>query len=167
MSFSRSKLLLGFVIIAALVIIAGSLGAAKDVNTKNKMPDFNDDLELLNWLCAHSEKILQNIRSYEPLLEEVKGYPKCVVKDAPMHLGDFWTVNKLDISSFVIHRSPEGELKEVWVTIDVYNDEGEHVKQIHVKMNPYTLEIVGMEVIEGNVLKVHSHPPIILNEEDH
>ncbi len=36
MPFSRSKLLLGFVIIVALVIIAGTLGAAKDVNTKMK-----------------------------------------------------------------------------------------------------------------------------------
>ncbi|MCD6503241.1 MAG: hypothetical protein J7K58_03315 [Euryarchaeota archaeon] len=59
MSFSGGKLLLGFVFIAALVIIAGSLGAAKDVITKDEMPDFNDDLKVLNWLCAHSEEILQ------------------------------------------------------------------------------------------------------------
>ncbi len=103
------------------------------------------------------------MRSYKPLLKEIEGYPTCVVKDAPMHLGDFWTVNKLDVSAFCIHRSPEGELIEVWVTLYVYNDEGEHVKYVcdenggpaklvHAKINPYTFEIVGMDVIEGNLI---------------
>ena len=142
-------MLLGFVVVVALVIIAGSLAATKGEFTESKEPDFSSDTEVFNWLCAHSEQILQNMRSYKPLLKEIEGYPKCLVSDAPMQLGDFWTVNKLDRSAFCIHRTPKGKLVDVWVTIDVYNDEGVLVKQIHVKMNPYTLEIIGIEVIRG------------------
>jgi len=149
MPFNRNTLLLGFVVIAALIVLAGTLGAANDKLVRDKMPDYNDDLELVNWLCAHSEEILQKMRSYKPLLEEIEGYPKCLVDDAPMHLGDFWTVNKLDISAFCIHRSPKGDLIDVWVTVYLYDEYGDLVKQIHVKMNPYTLEIIGMDVVDG------------------
>jgi len=165
MPFNRNKFLLGFVVIAAVIVLAGTLGAANDKLVRDKMPDYNDDMELFNWLCAHSEEILQNMRSYEPLLEEIEGYPKCLVDDAPMHQGDFWTVNKLDSSAFCIHRTPKGKLVDVWVTIDVYNDEGVLVKQIHVKMNPYTLEIIGMEVVDGPF--AYPAPLKILNKEDH
>jgi len=166
MPFTRNNFLLGFVIIAALVIIAGTLGAARDVITKNEIPDFSNDIEVLNWLSAHSEEILRNIRSHKPLLEEVKGYPKCVVKDAARHYGDLWTVNKLDISAFCIHRSAEGELLEAWVIVYVYNENGEPTKLVHVKINPHTFEVIGIETVEDIILQTHTHPPIILNEEE-
>jgi len=163
MSFSRSKLLLGFVIIAALVILAGTLGAAKDVITKPEMPDFNDDLELVYWLCAHSEEILRNMRSYEPLLKEIEGYSRCLVRDGFRHQGDFWTAKKLDISAFIIYRSTEGKLLEAFVTVNVYNDDGEHIKQVHVKIDPYTFEVIGIETIEGIILRTHTNPMIPAN----
>ena len=123
-TFSRSRLLLGFVIVFALVILASTLGAASAIFTKPEKPNFNDDLEVLSWLSANSGEILQAIRSYEPILEEINGYSKCLIA----HRHDFWTTNKLDITDFIIYRSPDGEFQYAIISIDLYDDNGRLVK---------------------------------------
>ncbi len=147
MAFSRGKLLLGFVIVVALVILASTLGAASAIFTKLEKPNFNDDLEVLSWLSANSEEILRAIRSYEPVLKEIKGYSKCLIA----HRHDFWTANKLDITDFIIYRSPDGEFQYAIISIDLYDNNGQLVKQVYVKINP-SFKIVDTYTIDDYVM---------------